>query len=138
MKVPGKGRKRAKNRFMKHIQVVSGSIKMPVRLNETETALLVWKSLPFQGQANLWGDEIYFEIPVKTVQEEPVETVAAGDVGYWPPGNALCLFFGPTPISTASEIRPASAVTVIGRMDGDPEIFHAVGEGDEVAVERIV
>ena len=83
-----------------------------------------------------WGDEIYFGIPVKAKAENPCETVELGDLAYWPPGSAFCIFFGPTPMSRGSEIRPASAVNVFGRIDGDARAFARVRSGTTVKVER--
>jgi len=65
------------------------------------------------------GDEIYFSIPLDREIENGKETVEKGDIGYWPPGRALCLFFGPTLMSAPGEIRPAGPVSVVGGMSGD-------------------
>ena len=59
-----------------------------------------------------------------------------GDVAFWPPGQALCLFFGPTPASRGDEIRPASAVNVVGRLEGDATVLKRVAAGSRVLVER--
>jgi hypothetical protein len=91
--------------------------ELKVELGEGPTAAEIWDSLPLEARANLWGDEIYFAIPV-SVEPEPEarETVEVGDVGYWPQGDALCLFFGPTPASTDKKPRAASPVTVVGKI----------------------
>jgi len=83
----------------KKIRIKAGSILVTAELNETRTAEAVWQALPIKGNANRWGEEIYFSIPVSLEEEDAKEVVSAGDLGYWPPGNALCIFFGPTPIS---------------------------------------
>ena len=83
----------------------------------------------------IWGDEVYFPIPVILEEDNARETVELGDLGYWPPGNALCIFFGPTPGSRGSEIRPASAVNVLGQIEGDAVAFKQVRDGERVAVE---
>jgi hypothetical protein len=100
------------------------------------TVQALWDSLPIEARANTWGDEIYFSIPVETEAENPKEVVEMGDLGYWPPGSAFCIFFGPTPASRGDEIRPASPVNVIGRIDGDPLVFRKVRGGEEVVIER--
>ncbi|TMJ06722.1 MAG: hypothetical protein E6G99_08595 [Bacillati bacterium ANGP1] len=82
------------------------------------------------------GEEIFFEIPVRHPQELGQETVQAGDLGYWPPGRAFCVFFGPTPASRGDEIRPASPVTVIGHLRGDPKAFRHVRDGARVVLAR--
>jgi len=100
------------------------------------TAKAIYEALPIKGNANLWGDEIYFSIPVEANPENGKSVVELGDVAYWPPGNAFCIFFGPTPMSRGDEIRPASAVNVFGRITGDPKIFKKVRNGEKVTVER--
>lgn len=100
------------------------------------TVQALWDALPIEARANTWGDEIYFSIPVEAEAENQKEVVEAGDLGYWPPGNAFCIFFGPTPASRGDEIRPASPVNVIGRIDGDPLVFRRVRGGEEVVIER--
>jgi hypothetical protein len=96
----------------------------------------IWSKLPIEGKANTWGDEIYFPIPVKVGAENQSEVVQMGDLAYWPPGNALCIFFGPTPASWDREIRPASPVNVIGRIVDNPRLFKLVGPGDKIRLER--
>jgi hypothetical protein len=100
------------------------------------TVQALWDSLPIEARANTWGDEIYFSIPVETEAENPKEVVEMGDLGYWPPGSAFCIFFGPTPASRGDEIRPASPVNVIGRIDGDPLVFRKVRGGEKIVIER--
>jgi hypothetical protein len=96
----------------------------------------IWSKLPIDGKANTWGDEIYFPIPVQVGAENQSEVVQMGDLAYWPPGNALCIFFGPTPVSWDKEIRPASPVNVIGRIVDNPRLFKLVGPGDKIRLER--
>ena len=120
----------------KQIKITSGDVSAQAELNETETAKAIWEALPIEGRANTWGDEIYFSIPVKLETEKGQATVELGDLGYWAPGTALCIFFGPTPMSRGDEIRPASPVTVFGRVLGDPTVFNAVADGARVLVER--
>ncbi|MEA3485440.1 MAG: cyclophilin-like family protein, partial [Candidatus Aerophobetes bacterium] len=88
------------------------------------------------GGANTWGEEIYFSIPVKMELENAKAVVSEGDLGYWPPGTAFCIFFGLTPASQGDEIRPASPVNVFGRIIGDPKIFKKVKSGAEIIVEK--
>jgi hypothetical protein len=96
----------------------------------------IWSKLPIEGKANTWGDEIYFPIPVQVDAENQSEVVQMGDLAYWPPGNALCIFFGPTPASWDKEIRPASPVNVIGRIVDNPRLFKLVSPGDKIRLER--
>ena len=109
---------------------------MSASLNTSRTADAVWAALPITARAQTWGDEIYFGIDVKLGEDAAREVVEQGDLGYWPPGQAFCIFFGPTPASRGNEIRPASAVNVLGRVDGDPRTFKTVRAGAPVTIER--
>ena len=122
----------------RQIQISTGNLTLTATLNELETANQLWESLPITGRVQIWGDEIYFSIPVN-VEEElgSQETVQAGTVAYWPPGSALCLFWGPTPISAPGEIRPASAVNVVGILDNDPNLLAQVLSEAEIIIEKI-
>ncbi|MDG0867219.1 cyclophilin-like fold protein [Candidatus Lucifugimonas marina] len=119
------------------VQISAGGVTVVAGLNHSETADALWDALPISGRAQIWGDEIYFSIPVDVDEaEDSEETVEMGAVAYWPPGNALCLFWGPTPMSAPGEIRPASAVNVMGLIDGDPTVLGSVADGAEVVVKR--
>ncbi len=105
---------------MRQIKIILGDLVLDAHLNDGPTAQKVWEALPIETSFNTWGDEIYFSIPVKAeLEKDAQEVVESGDLGYWPSGNALCIFFGLTPISTEGEIRPAGAVNMIGRVTGD-------------------
>jgi hypothetical protein len=123
--------------MVQRIKITTGEASATAVLNDTETAQAIWDALPITAQANTWGDEIYFSIPVKLGTEKGQETVELGDLGYWSPGTAFCIFFGLTPMSRGDEIRPASAVTVFGRLEGEPAVFRAVPSGAQVSVERM-
>lgn len=118
------------------ITIRAGAVEVRAELNDTNTAAAIWDALPIEVRGNTWGDEIYFSIPVKMKTERGQETVALGDLGYWEPGSAFCIFFGPTPASFGDEIRPASPVTVIGRCLDDATAFKAVRSGEAVRLER--
>ena len=119
------------------IRITAGSVAADAVLDDSATSGLVWDALPPAVAGETWGDEIYFRIPVNAKPEKPRETVELGDLGYWPPGSAFCIFFGRTPSSQGEEIRPASPVNVFGRLTGDPTIFKTVRSGTQVRVERI-
>ena len=121
---------------LRRIRITAGEISADALLDESETARLVWEALPLGVAGETWGDEIYFSIPVKAKLDKPVETVDMGDLGYWPPGSAFCIFFGPTPMSRGSKIRPASPVNVFGKIVGDATLFKKVRAGTHVRVER--
>ena len=122
---------------MRQIRIRAGQVEATADLNDSPTADAVWKALPLSASANTWGDEIYFSIPVKVAEENAQAVVSLGDLGYWPPGHAFCLFFGPTPASRGQEIRPASPVNVFGRIVGDPTVLKAVRDGEAVTVEQV-
>ena len=121
----------------KRIYIKSGSLQLEATLNDTGLAKAVWNALPIAASANTWGDEIYFGIPVDGELEDAREVVDLGDLAYWPPGRAFCVFFGPAPASGGDEIRPASAVTVIGNVEGDATILKRVRRGDPVTLEAL-
>ena len=102
-----------------NIVITAGSIRLEAELNDTFTAKAISNILPITAAANTWGDEIYFSMPITLELENGQEVVDLGDLGYWPPGGAFCIFYGPTPASQGDEIRPASAVTIIGKVQGD-------------------
>ena len=120
----------------KKIKIKAGTVEADAVLNDSPTAQKIYEVLPIEARANTWGDEIYFAIPVKTPLEKTAqELVDVGDLGYWPSGNAFCIFFGPTPMSRGNEVRPASAVNVIGRVLGDAKAFKKVPSGAMVRIE---
>jgi hypothetical protein len=118
------------------LEILAGQVIIAAELNETQTAKAVWTGLPIEGVANTWGDEIYFSTPLSLELESGQDLVEMGDLGYWPPGKAICVFFGPTPASRGDEIRPASPVTVFGRVVGDATALKAVEDGTPVTVRR--
>jgi len=121
----------------RRIRIAAGQATVHARLNDSSTADLVWDKLPIQASANTWGDEIYFEIPVAAAAAEDADPVVPmGAVAYWPPGRAMCLFFGPTPVSRGREIRAASAVNLIGSIEGDPAVLRTVRGGSPITIER--
>lgn len=121
---------------MRKILVTASGVAIEADLNASATADAVWEALPITGTVNTWGDEIYFYVSLKMPEEKPQAVVEEGDVGYWPVGPALCLFFGPTPASRGSEIRPASPVNVIGRVRGDAQVLKQVADGETIKLTR--
>jgi len=107
-------------------------------LDDSPTATALADALPISGNAQLWGEEIYFSVPevVAELDDSARVTVDVGDIGYWPSGRAICFFFGLTPGSIPGEIRPASAVNFVGRLTDDPCCLKLVPEGAPVRIER--
>jgi len=120
---------------MKKIAITAGQVTMPAELNESETAQKIWDVLPLEGRANIWGDEIYFEIPVILAEAADARAlVDVGDLGYWPVGHAFCIFYGRTPVSSDDRPRAYSPVNIFGRVIGDATAFRAVQNGAPVRI----
>ena len=118
------------------IAIRIGTLSMEAELNETPTAQKIAAALPLRTSFNTWGDEIYFAIPVDAdLDDSAQDVVELGDLGYWPPGKAWCIFFGQTPVSQPGKIMPASAVNVIGKVLGDATQFKTVMREREVVLE---
>jgi hypothetical protein len=118
------------------LRIVAGAVSARATLDDSRTARAVWDALPIEALVRTWGDEIYFPVPVSLPEDGARAVVALGDLGYWPPGQAFCIFFGPTPASRGDECRPASPVNVFGRVDGDPRVFKSVPAGARIRLER--
>jgi hypothetical protein len=122
---------------MDKITITAGDVSLPAELNDNPTARQVWEALPIEGRANVWGEEIYFNILVQAGQEPGAKTeVRVGDLAYWPPGQAFCIFFGPTPVSTDDRPRAASPVNILGHVLGDVTLFRGVKGGTLVTIRR--
>ena len=101
------------------------------------SAIAIWDALPIEARGSTWGEEIYFSIPVQLSEENGKEVVELGDIAYWPPGKAFCIFFGKTPASTGDAPRAASPVNPLGRVAGDAKAFLGVPGGAEIRIERV-
>ncbi len=120
------------------IRILVGELELSGTLNESPTAAAIWGELPLERTVNTWGDEFYFDIGVAAELEPGAsDLVEVGDLGYWPPGQAFCIFFGRTPVSRGEEARAASPVNVIGRLDEVPvEALRGIPNGAPVRIER--
>ena len=125
------------SQMKRQIRIRAGSVLALAELSNTKAADAIWQALPISGRVNTWGDEIYFRIPVKMELEAGQEVVNFGDLGYWPPGSAFCIFFGPTPASNKNEIRAASAVDIFGKVLDDAKVFKDIKDGEQIVVERV-
>ena len=122
---------------MMKIKIRTGNISLEAVLNDSETAKLIYEKLPVTGEANCWGDEIYFEIPVSaSLETDARDIVEIGELGFWPPGSAFCIFFGKTPASKEGEIRAASPINIIGKITEDTKILKNVMDGEKVLIEK--
>jgi hypothetical protein len=123
---------------MARIRITAGSVSMEADLNSSPTAQKLLGALPITGSGNRWGDEIYFSIPVDAEGEPDARAdMEVGEIAFWPPGTAFCIFWGPTPASSGTEPRAASPVNVLGKLDGDATQFGAVSSGTKVVIEAV-
>jgi len=111
-----------------NIVVEEAGVAMSATLNDSETAKKLLKVLPVTAKAQTWGEEVYFEIPLRAPEEDPHDAVPSGTIAYWPPGHAFCIFFGQTPYSP---------VNVLGHLDGDPQVFARVRSGQTIRLEEV-
>jgi hypothetical protein len=119
------------------IKITIKNVTLFAELSETKTAIAILNALPIETVPEEWGDEFYFEIPVEmSLDETATSKVKVGDIGYWPPGNALAIFFGPTPISRGSDPVPASDVNLVGRILGDATVLREVKGADKIKIEK--
>jgi uncharacterized protein len=119
------------------VKIVVDHLQLDAELFDTDCAKAIGAVLPLETKPSVWGDEFYFEIPVQRPLDDTATTkVSVGDIGYWPPGSALAIFFGPTPISTGPEPVPASAVNLVGRVHGDPTILKSFKRSSRIGIER--
>jgi hypothetical protein len=117
----------------RRITITAGKAQFQAQLNDTATALAIMEALPIEARAKRWGGEIYFSIPVDAGLETGARDVLQpGEIGYWPPGSAFCLFFGRTPASEGEEIRAASVVNIVGRVKGALDELWNVPDGAKV------
>ena len=120
---------------MPHRMTISaGPVELAAALNDSATAQAIWSALPLSAAGNTWGDEIYFRIPVDAEGRNLNEVAELGDLAFWPPGNAFCIFYGPTPASRGDEIRAASGVEVVGRITGNASLLRQVPPGSVVTL----
>lgn len=106
------------------IRIIAGPVSIEAELASTPCAEAIAATLPITASPNEWGNEFYFEIPVHMpLDHTATRAVKAGDIGYWPPGDAIAIFFGPTPLSTGQDPVPASEVNIVGRITGDPGLL---------------
>ena len=100
-----------------------------------KTAKSIIDALPFKSSISVWGDEIYFDIPVTIDEENSQKEVEIGDLGYWPAGSCFCIFFGRTPASSGDKPVAASPVNVFGKIIGDSSIFKKTKNGETIRIE---
>lgn len=112
----------------------TGEVFAEVIDRNPKTSKAILQALPIESTANRWGEEVYFETTVKLGEEKATRDVEVGDVAYWPPGRAICIFFGRTPASRGEKPRAYSPVNVFARIVGDPKVFSRVRDGEKIMV----
>jgi hypothetical protein len=121
----------------RRMRITAGRVSVEAELNGSETASKVYEALPIRARAQRWGDEIYFEIPVTVASSADArDEMKVGELAYWPPGRAFCIFWGPTPASSGDELRAASAVNPLGMVSSDATVFSEVASGAEIVLEK--
>jgi hypothetical protein len=119
------------------INVSVGGITVKAELFDTDCAKAIIAKLPIETSPNVWGDEFYFEIPVNMGSDKTATTkVKVGDIGYWPPGSALAIFFGPTPMSSGPDPVPASEVNIVGRITDDATALKKAKGKGKIRIEK--
>ena len=121
---------------MKRMTMRTPQRDFEVDLNDSDTANAIWLALPFEAYVNVWGEEIYFEIPLDMPIENGRTRMEVGEVAYWPNGSALCFFYGPTPVSKDGAPTAVSDVSPVGRVLGDPRELAIVGDRTRVSLFR--
>jgi len=117
--------------------ILVGDIAVKAELFETPCARAIAEALPIETRPNEWGDEFYFEIPVRMeLDETATARVKAGDIGYWPPGRSLAIFFGPTPMSSGPVPVPASEVNLVGRLIDDAASLKKAKGSKKIRIEK--
>lgn len=112
----------------------AGSASFDAELNDSPAARAIAASLPIESEVNTWGDEIYFKAKVSCPRGGETMELRAGDVGWWPQGRCLCVFFGPTPASRGSEPVPAGPVAVVGRTAASTNLLRSIRDGEKIRV----
>jgi hypothetical protein len=106
-----------------NIKITVGKTVLDAELFDTGLGRKIGRMLPVEARPNRWGDEIYFSIPLDYSIKDSVEEVEVGDLAYWPPGKAFCIFYGRTPVSSSEKPRAAGGVEVFGKITGDAELL---------------
>lgn len=117
------------------VKIIVGNMTLKAELFDTACAKAIAKKLPIEARPEEWGDEFYFEIPVTMSLDETATTkVKIGDIGYWPPGSAMAIFFGTTPMSTGSDPVPASAVNLVGKIIDDATLVKKAKGASKISI----
>lgn len=124
---------------MRAVVICAGDVVVRARLRDTPTAERIWQALPIEAAARTWGCEISFEASVSSeIEPDALSVVKAGDIVFWPDGDAIAIGFGPTPLSRKrSEIRLAGPCNVWAEALDDVRQFKVVHAGAPISVRRV-
>ena len=123
---------------MRKIKMTIGGVAITAELFDTPTADAILRTLPFSLIARTWGEEVYFDTPVRADDEADArDVVEAGELAFWLAGSAIAIGFGPTPVSRGDEIRLASPCNIWGRAVEDVRDLAAVRDGAAITVEAL-
>lgn len=121
-----------------NIKITADDITVQAQVYDTPTGKAIEDALPIKASVNRWGGEIYFSIPVGAeLEDDARDVMESGELAYWPPGSAFCIFFGATPASQGSECRAASNVNVFGKVLGDLEALWNVKDGAQILIQAV-
>ena len=127
-----------KKKTMNNIRITLGKVIIEAELLDTPTAQEIYNNLPFASKAQTWGDEVYFETPVKSeLESDAKDVVDAGEIAFWCEGSCIAIGFGPTPISQGNEIRLAAKTNIWARALNDVTQLKTVKAGDFIFIEEI-
>lgn len=123
---------------MTQIRIKTSQVEIIAEIYDTATARALLDILPCQSNANSWGEEIYFSVPLKVeLEANATQVVDPGTVCFWVDGNAVALPYGPTPVSEGDECRLVSEVNILGTIVGDPRQLGHIHEGDNITMEPV-
>ena len=120
------------------IRLRVGELEFEAQLNDSETAGAIYEALPIECIGSRWGEEYYSRIDVQVTEADDARSeMAVGELAYWPPGTAFCIFFGPTPASFGDEPRAASPVNPIGHISEDCSELTELDHSEPIVIEAM-
>ena len=119
------------------IRIRCNELQLAAELNESTTARAIADVLPVEGVVSTWGEEVYFSIPIDAEMDMDARAeMAIGELAFWPPGNAFCIFFGATPASTSDEPAAASPCNPVGHITDDITPLFDIRSGAVIRLEQ--
>lgn len=121
----------------KTLKITIGDIEIVANLKDTPTAQALYDAAPFTARASTWGEEVYFETPVAiSAEPDARDVMQKGEIAFWPPGNAIALAYGRTPVSRGDEMRLASPSNVFAKTEQDLTVLASVRGGTDITVDK--